>query len=126
MSKLNGVGGGAINATCRPLYPGSVPIPIAEAGCAQDRPGPAQQFRPPVGVKPSTVQLIKSRYSGYALPAEITYTVQRLATDWAVRESNPGRGEIFRNCQGPPGPTQPPVQWVPGLSTSGPSRPVIG
>jgi hypothetical protein len=28
--------------------------------------------------------------------------------------SNPGGGEIFRTC--PDRPTQPPVQWVPGLS----------
>jgi hypothetical protein len=38
----------------------------------------------------------------------IAQSVYRLATGWMDRESNPGGGEIFR--------TQPPVQWVPGLS----------
>ena len=36
---------------------------------------------------------------------------------WTVRGSNSGEGEIFRTCPyRPPGPTQPPVQWVPGPS----------
>jgi len=30
--------------------------------------------------------------------------------------SNPGRDEIFRLSRPALGPTQPPVQWVPGLS----------
>ena len=34
-----------------------------------------------------------------------------------VRESNPGGGRDFPHLSIPaPGPTQPPVQWVPGLS----------
>jgi hypothetical protein len=41
----------------------------------------------------------------------------RLATGWTVRGSNPGGSEIFRTRPYRPlGPTQPPVQWVPGLS----------
>ena len=44
-------------------------------------------------------------------------SVYRLATGWTVQRSNPGGGEIFRSCPHQPwGPTQPPVQWVPGLS----------
>jgi len=35
-------------------------------------------------------------------------------TGWAVRGSNPGAGEIFRAR--PDRPTQPPLQWVLGLS----------
>jgi hypothetical protein len=47
----------------------------------------------------------------------IAQSVQRLATGWTDRGSNPGGGEIFRTCPyWPWGPTQPPVQWVPGLS----------
>jgi len=45
-------------------------------------------------------------------------SVGRVAqSGWTVRGSNPGGGEIFRTCPDRPrGPTQPPVQWVPGLS----------
>jgi hypothetical protein len=44
-------------------------------------------------------------------------SVKRLDTGWTVRGSNPGGGEIFRTRRDRPlGPTQPPVQWVPGLS----------
>jgi len=107
--------GWVINATSRPLHPGNDPVPIAEAGCAQDRPRRARKFRPPVGYKPSTAQFTTSRYSDYVLPAETTWTIERLATDWAVRGSNPGWGEIFLTCQGPPGSTQAPVHWVPVL-----------
>ena len=35
----------------------------------------------------------------------IAQSVQLLVTDWAVRGSNPGGGEVFRTLQ-------PPVQWV--------------
>jgi hypothetical protein len=43
-------------------------------------------------------------------------SVQRLATAWTVRESNPGGDEIFRTQQTGPGATQPPMQMVSGLS----------
>ena len=44
--------------------------------------------------------------------AEIAQSVQRLATGWTVRGSNPGGGLDFQNLE----PTQPPVQWLPGHS----------
>jgi hypothetical protein len=41
-----------------------------------------------------------------------------IATDYGLDgpESNPGRDEIFRPSRPALGPTQPTVQWVPGLS----------
>ena len=41
-----------------------------------------------------------------------------IATDYGPdgSGSNPGRDEIFRPSRPALGPTQPPVQWVPGLS----------
>jgi len=41
-----------------------------------------------------------------------------IATDYGLEgpESNPGGGEIIRLSRPALGPTQPPVQWVPGLS----------
>ena len=44
----------------------------------------------------------------------VAQSVQRLATGWMVRGSNPSGGKIFRTCALRP--TQPPVQWIPGLS----------
>jgi len=44
--------------------------------------------------------------TGCSAGAEIAQSVQRLATGWTVRGSNPGGGEIFRTCpdrpRGPP------------------------
>ena len=41
-----------------------------------------------------------------------------IATDYGLDGpgSNPSGDEIFPSVQTGPGPTQPPVQWVPGLS----------
>jgi len=47
----------------------------------------------------------------------VAQSAQRLATGWTVRESNPGGGRDFLHQSRPAlWLTQPPVQWVPGLS----------
>jgi len=44
-------------------------------------------------------------------------SVYRLATGWTVQGSNAGGGRDFQHPSRPaPEPTQPPTQWVPGLS----------
>ena len=48
--------------------------------------------------------------------AGIAQAVQLLVKGWAVRESNPGGGEIFRTRPYLPWTNQPPTQWVPGHS----------
>ena len=49
--------------------------------------------------------------------SRIGQSLQRLPTGWTVRESNSGGGRDFPHLSRPDlGPTQPPVQWVPGLS----------
>ena len=56
---------------------------------------------------------------------EIAQSVQRLATGWTVRRSNPGGwGRDSPRLSRPAlAPTQPPVQCVPGLSLPGVKRP---
>ena len=45
------------------------------------------------------------------------HTKHILATGWTIRESNPGGERHFPHLYRPAlGLTQPPVQWVPGLS----------
>jgi hypothetical protein len=50
--------------------------------------------------------------------AGVAQSVQRLATGWMVRGSNPGGGgRDFPNPFRPAvGSTQPPIQWVPDLT----------
>jgi hypothetical protein len=45
-----------------------------------------------------------------------TVSIATDTTCWTVRESNPGGGKIFYPSRPALVPTQPPVQWVPGLS----------
>ena len=47
----------------------------------------------------------------------VAQSVKRLATGWMVRGSNPVGGREFPHLSRPAlGLTQPPIQWVPGLS----------
>ena len=71
-------------------------------------------------------KLVKStlRNSSTEMRMEVVYRSKRLgssvgiATDYGLDglESNPGRDEIFRPFRPAVGSTQPPIQWVPGLS----------
>jgi hypothetical protein len=133
--------GWGVSVTPRPLFnPGKDPVSIAEeAGWA---PGPvwkdAENLAPPPGFDPRTVQPVASRYTDWATQPthlyidimEFWYTTVStcgpgssvgIATDYRLDdlgiESRWGRD--FPHLSRPaPGPTQPPVQWVPGLSSS--------
>ena len=48
--------------------------------------------------------------------AQSVQRLTRLTMGWTVRGPNPGGCEIFRPSRPAVGLTQPPVQWVPGLS----------
>jgi len=99
---------------------------------------------------------ISNNFKRWVLWASIAHSIQRLATGWTVRGSNPGGGEIFRTCPdllwGPPNLLHNEYQVLPGgkaarawhwpptpssaevkervelyfYSTSGPSWPVLG
>ena len=58
----------------------------------------------------------KIRQSAFLKLGRVAQSEQRLTTGWTVWGSNPGGGEIFRPSRLALGLTQPPVQWVPGLS----------
>jgi hypothetical protein len=59
---------------------------------------------------------VKSGHS-YANPwAGVAQQVRRLATGWKGRVSNPVGGQIFCTSPDRSGPTQPPAQWLPGVS----------
>jgi hypothetical protein len=46
----------------------------------------------------------------------VAQLVQQLTTGWTVWGLNPGGGKIFHPSRPALGPTQPPVQWILGLS----------
>jgi hypothetical protein len=73
--------------------PGKTRNPLyRRLGGPQSRSGLVRKISPLPELDPRTVQPKASRYNAWTGIAQL---VQRLATGWTVRGSNPGRGEIF-------------------------------
>jgi hypothetical protein len=117
-----------VNATPRPLYPRERdPVHfVQEAGWA---PGPfwtcAENFAS-TGIRFLT-RPVHSEWLYRLSPPGSLFLIECVngITDYGLDGPgpNPGFDEIFRPSRPAMGPTQPPVQWVPRLSSGGKVRP---